>query len=65
MNKLDWNNKDNLKHICNCKIQNECPIENECNHIILCSRGYPAENIMGAHCEDDVALIAIRPAQVA
>ena len=30
-NKLDWNNNDNLKHACNCKIQNKCPLGNKCN----------------------------------
>ena len=36
MNKLDWNNNDNLKHSCNCKIENECPLRNKCkiNNII-------------------------------
>ena len=31
INKLDWNNNDNLKHSCNWKIKNECPLENKCN----------------------------------
>ena len=31
INKLNWNNNENLKHSCNCKIQNECPLENKCN----------------------------------
>ncbi len=25
------NNNDNLKHLCNCKIKNECPLGNKCN----------------------------------
>ena len=31
INKLDWNNNDNLKHSRNCKMENECPLENKCN----------------------------------
>ena len=31
INKLDWNNNENLKHSCNCKIKNECPQGNKCN----------------------------------
>ena len=31
INKLDWNNNDDLKHSCNCKIKNECPVGNKCN----------------------------------
>ena len=31
INKLNWNNNDDLKHSCNCKIQNECSLENKCN----------------------------------
>ena len=31
INKLDWNNNDNLKHSRNCKIENECPQGNKCN----------------------------------
>ena len=29
INKLDWNNNDNLTHSCNCKIKNECPFGNK------------------------------------
>ena len=31
INKLDWNNNDNLGHLCNCKIKNECLLGNKCN----------------------------------
>ena len=31
INKLDWNNNDNLKHSCNYKIKNECPLGKEYN----------------------------------
>ena len=31
INKPDWNNHDNLKHSCNCKIKNECSLGNKCN----------------------------------
>ena len=31
INKLDWNNNDNLKQSCNCKIKNDCPLGNKCN----------------------------------
>ena len=27
--KLDWNNNDNWKHSCNCKIKNKCPLGNK------------------------------------
>ena len=30
-NKLDWNNNDNLRYSCYCKIKNECPQRNKCN----------------------------------
>ena len=28
---MDWNNNDNSKYSCNCKIQNECPLGNKYN----------------------------------
>ena len=28
---MDWNNNNNLKHSCNCKIKNESPLEKKCN----------------------------------
>ena len=31
INKLNWNNNDNLKHSCNYKIKNECLLGNKCN----------------------------------
>ena len=31
INELNWNNKDNLKHTCTCKIHNEYSLENRCN----------------------------------
>ena len=31
INKLNWNNNDNLRHSYNCRIKNECPLGNKCN----------------------------------
>ena len=28
---MDWNDNDNLRHSCNCKIKNECPLGNKYN----------------------------------
>ena len=28
---MDWNNQDNLRNSCNCKIKNKYPIGNKCN----------------------------------
>ena len=31
INKLDWNNNDNLRHLCNCKKKYKYPQGNKCN----------------------------------
>ena len=31
ISKLNWNDNDNLRHSCNCKIKNECPLGNKYN----------------------------------